>query len=135
MNTKKIIIFDGVCNFCNKAINFIIKRDPNSHFIFTPYQKESTQKLLQKYNIQMCTKDTLILIKDGKYFAKSDAVLEIIKELSGFWYLLRVFRFLPKKLRDYFYILISQNRYKLYGKKKSCMIPTKELEKRFYKDV
>jgi len=135
MNREKIIIFDGVCNFCNKSVNFIIKRDPNFHFMFAPYQAESTQKLLKKYDIQTQSKDTLILIKDGKYFTKSDTVLEIIKELSGFWYLLRIFKFLPKNFRDYFYDMISRNRYKLYGKKQSCMVPTKELEKRFYKDV
>jgi len=135
MNTQKIIIFDGVCNFCNKSINFIIKRDPHFHFIFTPYQVQSTQKLLKKYDIKINSKDTLILIKDGSYFTKSDAVLEIIKELSGFWYLLRVGKFFPKKFRDYLYDLISQNRYKLFGKKQSCIVPTDELKKRFYKDV
>ena len=132
---QNIIIFDGVCNFCNKSVNFIIKRDPNFHFIFAPYQEENTQRLLKKYDIQMQSEDTLILIKDGKYFTKSDAALEIIKELSGFWYLLGVFRFFPTVLRDDLYDMISKNRYKFYGKKESCMVPTKELEKRFYIDV
>lgn len=128
---QSIIIFDGVCNFCNKSINFIIKRDQKSNFLFTPIQNESAQELMKKHNINNKSIDTLILIKGEKCFLRSDAVFEIIKELSGYWYLFGVFRIVPLSMRDYCYNFISNNRYKFFGKKDSCMIPTTELQKRF----
>ncbi|MDC0932443.1 thiol-disulfide oxidoreductase DCC family protein [Arcobacteraceae bacterium] len=126
-----IIIFDGVCNFCNKSVNFIIKRDPNTHFLFTPNQSAKTQEILEKYNLSDITLDTLVLIKDDKYYLKSEAVFEIIKDLSGFWYFFGIFRILPLSFRDYCYTFISKNRYNLFGKKDSCMMPSDNLKNRF----
>jgi len=132
MKNQSIIIFDGVCNFCNKSVNFIIKRDKKEKFYFTAFQSEYAQKLLLEHNLTSQNLNTLILIKNNICFIKSDAVFEILKELSLFWQLLSIFRIVPKKARDYIYDKISQNRYKIYGKKESCMIPTAKQKKRFY---
>jgi len=131
MNKQNIIIFDGVCNFCNKSVNFIIKRDTNFHFLFTPNQSTQAEELLKKYGLSDISLSTIILIKNDKYYVKSDAILEIIKELSGYWYLFGIFKVLPKSFRDFIYNFISKNRYKLFGKKEFCMMPSKEIKERF----
>lgn len=128
---QTIIIFDGVCNFCNSSVIFIIKRDPNSHFLFTPLQSNSAKELIIKYKVNNYSIGSIILIKDDKYFLKSDAIFEIIKELTGYWYLFKVCKIIPLFIRDFFYNLISKNRYRFFGKKDSCMILTKDLQKRF----
>ena len=128
---KNIIIFDGVCNFCNKSVNFIIKRDPNLNFLFVPNQSVKAQELLKKHSLENQNLDTLVLLKNNSYYIKSDAVFEIIKELSGYWYLFGIFKVLPKSFRDFIYNFISKNRYKLFGKKEFCMMPTKKIKERF----
>ena len=128
---QPIIIFDGVCNLCNSSVNFIIKRDPNSNFLFVPNQSVKAEELLKKYSLENQNLDTIILIKNDKYYIKSDAVFEIIKELSGYWYLFGIFVILPKSFQDYMYGFISKNRYKFFGKKDFCMIPSKKLQERF----
>jgi predicted DCC family thiol-disulfide oxidoreductase YuxK len=131
MNNKNIIIFDGICNFCNKSVNFIIKRDSKIHFVFTPIQSDTAKEIMNKYALNSDDIDSIILIKDDTYFTKSDAVLEILKDLSGYWFLFGIFKIVPKFMTDYCYDLISKNRYRFFGKKDSCMIPTKNLENRF----
>jgi predicted DCC family thiol-disulfide oxidoreductase YuxK len=131
---KNIILFDGVCNLCNGSVNFIIKRDPHSKFLFTPMQNKKAKELLSQFHFdthKLDTLDTLLLIKNEKLFSKSDAVLEITKGLSGYWYILSYLTIIPKPIRDYLYTLLSRNRYKLFGKNDSCMVPTKELKERF----
>jgi predicted DCC family thiol-disulfide oxidoreductase YuxK len=128
---KNIIIFDGVCNLCNSSINFIIKRDKAKKFFFTPIQSDKAKELMSKYHFNTQEINTLILIKDEKCFSKSDAVIEITKELSSYWYIFSYLKILPKSMRDYLYDVLSSNRYKLFGKKNVCMIPTKELVDRF----
>jgi len=131
MKDKTIIIFDGVCNFCNSSVNFIIKRDPTSKFFFTPIQSNKAQALMKKYQQDSNNCNTLILIKNEKCFLRSEAVLEIVKDLSGYWYLFGVFQIIPLSIRNYCYNFVSKNRYRFFGKKDSCMIPTTELQKRF----
>jgi predicted DCC family thiol-disulfide oxidoreductase YuxK len=133
MNTQHIIIFDGVCNFCNKSVNFIIKRDKKNIFLFTPMQSKIAQDLILKYQIKNFDYDTILLIKNDKYYSKTDAVLEILHDLSGLWIVFRVFKVLPKSMRDYGYDLIAKNRYRLFGKADSCMVPTRELKNKFLK--
>jgi len=94
-------------------------------------QSTQAKELMKKYKIDNNSIDTLILIKNDKYFLRSSAVFEIIKKLSGHWYLFGVLQIIPLSIRDKVYNVISRNRYKLFGKKDSCMIPTKKLEKRF----
>ncbi len=128
---QNIIIFDGVCNFCNNGVNFIIKRDKHAKFLFSPMQSNIAQDIMAKYDFDQTNLNTILLIKDGKCFSKSDAVIEITKELSAFWYIFSYFKVFPLFIRDYIYDVVSKNRYKLFGKKSSCIMPTKGLEDRF----
>lgn len=131
MDSRHVVIFDGVCNFCNGAVNFIIRRDPAGKFAFTPMQSQLGQDLIVKYGANTVGDETLILIKEGRCFERTDAALEITKDLTGLWYFFRVLGFLPTSFRDYFYRLFARNRYRLFGRRESCMVPDGSVRKRF----
>jgi len=131
MSTQNVIIFDGVCKFCNNSVNFIIKRDHHNVFLFAPMQSEAAQDLIAKYNVKDVGFDTFLLIKNNKCFYRTDAALEITKDLSGYWYLFRVFKLLPRSFRDYFYRLLARNRYDIFGKTDKCMVPTPDIKNKF----
>jgi len=120
MNQDNIIIYDGICNLCNSSVQFIKKRDNASQFTFMSQQSDEGKKLMQKHHFNSESFDTIILITKDEAFSKSDAVLEISKNLSGFWFLLSYFRFIPKFIRNLLYDFISKNRYKFFGKNNSC---------------
>lgn len=130
---KKIIMFDGVCNLCNNSINFVIKHDKNTVFRYASLQSNVGQKLIQEYNVDNTSLDSILLIDPNakKYYYKSTAALRIAKQLSGLYPLLSVFLIFPKLVRDWFYDIIAKNRYKWFGKEESCMIPTQELRSLF----
>lgn len=129
---KKIILFDGVCNLCSNAVNFIIERDKEDIFRFASLQSEIGQKLTSERGIDPEALDSIILIEPGvAYYQKSTAALEISKHLSGGYSLLSYLKFLPEGFRDIGYDFIASNRYKWYGKKESCMLPTPELQAKF----
>lgn len=126
------ILFDGVCNFCNASINFIIDRDSKNIFQFAALQSEVGQELLQKYHLKTTDFDTIILINDeNKIYQKSDAALEIARNLDGFWKIFYVFKILPSFLRNPIYDLVARNRYRIFGRTDACRIPTPELKARF----
>lgn len=127
---KKIILFDGECNFCHQSVQFIIKRDPHFHFKFASLQSEMGQKLVHKYQIPN-NLDSLLLIEHNRWFSKSSAALRICKYLNNSLKLLYPLLIIPKPLRDFFYHIISNNRYKISRKQPSCMLPTPEIKKRF----
>lgn len=131
MNDKAIIIFDGVCNFCNGAVNFIIKRDSRHKFLFTPMQSSLAKKLAGQHKIDNLGKDTFLLIKDGNSYIWTSAALEIANELDGYWYLFRVFRIIPRPVRDIVYRAFARNRYALFGRTEACMIPSQDVKDRF----
>jgi predicted DCC family thiol-disulfide oxidoreductase YuxK len=131
MSQRYIVIFDGVCNFCNGAVNFIIRRDPKALFSFTPMQSDSGKRLIEKYDATMVGGDTFLLIKNGQCYERTDAAIEIAGDLNGLWSMFRVFKILPKSFRDYFYRLFARNRYKLFGRREECMIPSPEVRGRF----
>ncbi len=132
MNVPKqaIILFDGVCNFCNDWVNFIIEQDSKNHFKFTPLQSEIAEKLLAKYNVDKET-DSVILIEDGKAYTYSTAALRIARNLDGIWSLFYNLLLVPKFIRNFFYKILAKYRYKLFGKKDECMIPTPEIRRKF----
>jgi predicted DCC family thiol-disulfide oxidoreductase YuxK len=128
---KKIVLFDGVCNYCNDKINFIIKNDKNDVFRFVALQSETGQKIIKHLGIDNSI-DSIILYEPGyAYFIKSEAVFRIIKHLSSAVKLLLVFNFIPTSIKNVFYDLIAKNRYNWYGKKESCMIPTDDVKRKF----
>lgn len=132
MEENMIILFDGVCNFCNYWVNFAIKRDRKKKLRFTPIQGETAKRLLPQYNLQPTSLNSVIFIDAGKVYTQSSAALRIAKYLDGGWKLFYGFIIIPKFIRDFFYNIIARNRYKWYGKKESCMIPTPELRERFF---
>ena len=129
MREERIIFFDGVCNLCNGAVQFIIKRDPSAKFKFAPLQSTQADQLLSEKLTKSL--DSIVLYDGGKEYTKSTAALNIAKELSGPWRLFLVFKILPKKVRDWVYDLVASKRYKWFGKRDHCMLPTPELKKRF----
>lgn len=135
MNTEskhKIILFDGLCNLCNTSINFVIKNDKKRVFRFAPIQTNFGKTTLKKYHINTKDTDSIILIDEDKNYIKSTAALYIAKELSGAYPLLFCFMIVPKFIRNWIYDFVAKNRYKWFGKKVSCMIPTPELKDIFY---
>jgi predicted DCC family thiol-disulfide oxidoreductase YuxK len=131
MDNRHIVIFDGVCNFCNGAVNFIIKRDPKGVFAFTPMQSKLAHELMKKHQIHTVGVDTFLLIKNGQCLVFSSAALEIAKDLTGFWYIFSIFKLVPSTIRDFCYKLFARNRYRLFGRQELCMVPTKEVRSRF----
>ena len=128
---KKIVLFDGVCNYCNDKVNFIIKNDKHDVFRFVALQSETGQKIIKYLGIDVSI-DSIILYEPGyAYFIKSEAVFRIIKHLSSSVRLLLFFNFIPTSIKNIFYDIIAKNRYNWYGKKESCMMPTEELKRKF----
>ncbi len=128
---EAIILFDGVCNLCSGSVQFIIKRDPDAYFKFASLQSDFGQRQLQEFGLSRTSFHSIILIRGDKVYQRSDAALEIARKLNGAWPLLYGFKILPRFLRDAVYNLIGRNRYKLFGKKDACWIPTPELKSRF----
>jgi predicted DCC family thiol-disulfide oxidoreductase YuxK len=126
-----ILLFDGVCNLCNKAVLFIIPRDPYGNIHFASLQSETGHHLLARHRMPENKLDTLVLLEDGKAYVKSTAVLRIVRKLYRLWPLLYVFILVPRPLRDKVYDWIAKNRYRWFGKKEQCMIPTPDIRKRF----
>ena len=126
-----IILFDGVCNFCNGSVNFIIERDKKSYFKFAPLQSAAGQELLDKHGINKAETDSVILIENEKVFTYSTAALRVAKNLDGAWSWFYAFIIVPKPIRDFFYKTFAKHRYKLFGKQDACMMPTPEIRARF----
>ncbi|HTK36991.1 MAG TPA: thiol-disulfide oxidoreductase DCC family protein [Pyrinomonadaceae bacterium] len=127
---EPIILFDGVCNFCNGMVNFIIARDPKAYFKFAPLQSETGQRMRLRFGVDESV-DSIILIEDESAYVFSTAALRIVKALGGLWRLLYVFIIVPTPIRDLFYRLFARNRYWLFGKKSVCMVPTPDIRARF----
>lgn len=132
MNSCPVILFDGICNLCNGTVDFIIKRDKKARFRFAALQSDAGAQIVKKIRIPGET-DSVILIWNSQVFTESDAALEITRLLPLPWKAFVVFKILPKKIRDRIYRWIAKNRYRWFGKKDSCRIPTPEETKRFLK--
>ncbi len=126
-----IILFDGVCNLCNGVVQFLIKRDPEAKFRFASLQSVFGKAQLLKFNMDPETLHSVVVVHNGNAFQKSDAVIYISRYLSWPWRIVASFRWLPKRFRDALYDLIAGSRYKLFGRRESCMIPTADLRGRF----
>ena len=130
-NGKLIVLFDGDCNLCNKLVLFIISRDKNAKFKFASLQSQVGQSLLKEHNIPIDDIDSFVLIKDSSFFLKSSAGLHLLKEIDGFWKLFYLLIIIPPPLRDFVYDKIANSRYRVFGKRDECMVPTAELKDRF----
>ncbi len=119
-----IVFFDGVCNLCNGAVDFIINRDPHRKFRYASLQSELAKKVLTERGVNTNSMLTMILLKDNQLLYRSDAALEIARELSMPWPAFYVFKVIPRFIRDSIYNLVSRNRYRWFGKRDTCRIPT-----------
>jgi predicted DCC family thiol-disulfide oxidoreductase YuxK len=131
MNSKPIILFDGICNLCNGAVQFVIKHDPEGKFLFASLQSEAGQEVLKQYNLPAGNFNSFILVQNEKIYNKSTAALKVARQMKGAWSWLYIFIVIPKFIRDAVYTWIAQNRYKWFGKKDTCMLPSPELKTRF----
>ena len=131
MENKAIILFDGVCNFCDRSVQFVLRRDKKAYFNFASLQSEIGQQLLEKYKIPKDKFESLVLIENDKAYLFSTGALRIARKLNGAWPILYGFIIIPSFIRDFFYKLIANNRYKIFGKKEECMIPSPEWRSRF----
>lgn len=127
---SSIVLFDGVCNFCNGAVNFIINHDPNKKFRFAPLQSEIGQELQQKHGIGDDI-DSIVLVEDDKAYTHSTAGLRVARTMGGIWSLAYIFIIVPAPIRDFFYKLFARNRYRLFGRQDACVLPTPDVRERF----
>lgn len=129
MKTKPIIFFDGVCGLCNGFVDFVMKIDQQEKIYFSPLQSKTAEELLDaKYIINM---NTIVFIHNEIIATKSDAVIAALKTVGGVWGLVCVFKIFPKSFRDLCYDVVSRNRYRLFGKRETCRLPTKSERERF----
>ena len=133
MDTHPIILFDGICNLCNSAVSFVIKRDKKSVIQFAALQTDPAKKLLEQFNLPTQSINSIILIEKGVLYTQSTAVLKISKHLNGLWPLLYGLIIVPTFIRNGIYQWIAKNRYQWFGKQETCMLPSPELSARFLK--
>lgn len=126
-----IVFFDGVCNLCNRSVDFILKRDSKKIFRFVSLQSKIANDLLEMEGVYAQNMRTIILLKNGKIFYRSSAILEIVRQLTAPWPLLYVFKLVPRFVRDGLYNLVSKNRYSWFGKRDTCRIPSIDERARF----
>jgi predicted DCC family thiol-disulfide oxidoreductase YuxK len=126
-----IILFDGVCNLCSSSVQFIIERDPKHKFKFASLQSPFGQQQLLKWKLDPHHLHSIILIKENTFYQRSNAALEIAKNLKGLWPVIYGFKIIPTFLRDGIYDWIARNRYRWFGKKDACWLPTPEMKSRF----
>lgn len=131
MITQAVIFFDGVCNLCNGAVQFVITHDKNEYFKFAALQSDFAQSMLSDLTLEVKRGDSFILVENGRVFEQSTAALRIAKKLGGLWPLLYGFIIVPPLIRNAVYRFIAHNRYKWFGKRESCWIPTPALRNRF----
>lgn len=139
MNSKAsnnpVIFFDGICNLCNASVIFIIRHDKWGCFKFASLQSDFAKNFLKKHALFADAKnlpDSLVLVKENRMYFKSEAALQIAKQLTGIWKVFSVFGIIPRPLRDRLYDVVARKRYKWFGKRQSCMVPTPEISERFF---
>ncbi|SFE75496.1 thiol-disulfide oxidoreductase DCC family protein [Alteribacillus iranensis] len=129
-----VILFDGVCNVCHSSVQFIIRRDREAYFRFASLQSETAASLLSSVGLSSSDMSSIVLLEGDRYFTESTAVLRICKRLDGLWSMLYVLRLVPSFIRDPLYRLFAKNRYRFFGKKDQCMVPTPDIKERFLDD-
>ena len=126
-----IVLFDGVCNLCNASVRFIINRDSGGRFKFASLQSVVGKQLQRETGIDPDALSTIVLIRQKRYYVRSDAILEIARNLDGVWPVIYAAKIIPRFIRDGVYKLIARQRYSWFGKKDNCMVPTPDLKTRF----
>ncbi|HET8530340.1 MAG TPA: thiol-disulfide oxidoreductase DCC family protein [Methylomirabilota bacterium] len=127
----RVVLFDGICNLCNATVVFVAKRDPVGRFTFAALQSPVGRGLLGRFGLPADVPETLVLIEEGHAFTRSTAALKIARHLSGLWPLTYAAIVIPRPLRDLVYRLVARHRYRLFGKRDVCMVPSPEVRERF----
>lgn len=131
MPDHPIILFDGVCNFCNGAVNFTIKRDKQKKIRFAALQSDAGRQLVQQLGLPADDMRSFLFIENGKVYNRSTAALKVCRYLSGLWPLCYGLIIVPSFIRNCIYDWIAKNRYKWFGERQECMIPTPDIKARF----
>ncbi len=126
-----IVLFDGVCNLCNGFVNFVIDRDPAGYFKFGALQSEAARPYLERFGLRPNYMDSIVLIENGRCYRDSTAALRILRRLKGLWPLLYGLIVVPRPLRDAVYHWIARHRYRWFGRREQCRVPTPDLLARF----
>ena len=126
-----VVLFDGICNLCTSSVQFIINHDPRQQFRFASLQSAFGQQVLEKYNLPVTASGSFILLGNGIIYTKSSGALRVAKKLSGAWPALTTFMIVPPFIRNAVYDFVAKNRYKWFGKKEECWIPTSNLKDLF----
>lgn len=126
---RQLIFFDGVCNLCNAFVDFVVRRDAENLFAFAPLQGKTAQHKLSAET--RASLRSVVLLTQGQAFEQSDAALMVLQQLGGLWGLMRVFWIVPRPLRDGVYGWVAKNRYRLFGKRETCRLPTAEERAKF----
>ncbi len=135
LENHPVILFDGVCNLCNASVQYVIKHDPKHIFRFASLQSSFAEKILLKHNLPLNNYNSFILLHNNQIYTRSAAALLVAKQLRGFIRFLYVFIIVPKFIRDAVYNIIANNRYKWFGRKNECWIPTPELKSLFIDEL
>jgi len=125
------ILFDGVCNLCNGFVQFVIARDPSAHFRFASLQSPAAASLLRDAGITGPLPDSMVLVQDGRVFFRSEGALRVARRLTFPWWLASGFRIVPRVIRDRVYDVVAAHRYRWFGRRDICMVPTPDLARRF----
>ncbi|AOW19466.1 thiol-disulfide oxidoreductase DCC family protein [Urechidicola croceus] len=128
---QPLLFFDGVCNLCNSSVQYIIKHDKNNQFTFASLQSDAVKNILLQFEETNSKLDSILLIHNDKIYSKSSAILRVAKILGGFHKMAYFFIVIPKPLRNWMYDFIAKNRYKWFGQRESCMVPSSQLKNRF----
>jgi predicted DCC family thiol-disulfide oxidoreductase YuxK len=131
LTDNPVVLFDGVCNLCNSSVLFIIRRDAHAKIKFASLQSEYGVGQMKRFNLPPEALNTVLLIRNNQLFQKSNAALEIARLLDGIWPLMYAFKIVPLFIRDFVYDWIAHNRYRWFGKKEECMIPSPAMKARF----
>lgn len=128
---RRVVLFDGLCNFCAGSVRFIIRRDPNKRFAFAALQSATGRKFLESCGLPLDSLSTFVLIEGGRTYTRSDAAVRIARHLGGLWTILSLLRFIPRPLRNGVYDWIAHRRYRWFGRRDACLVPTPEEKERF----
>jgi len=127
-----LILFDGVCNLCSALVQFVIRHDPAAKFHFAAIQSQVGREIFESHGLDPTDLQTFVFIADGRMFLRSDAAIEVVARFTGAWRIFRIFLFVPRVVRDSIYSTIARNRYRWFGRKEVCMMPTPEIKARFH---
>jgi len=126
-----VILFDGVCNLCSGFVQFVIPRDTEGKYRFASLQSDVGRALLAEHGLPTDELESIVLIEDGESYVKSSAIIQIATGLGGVYRALSPFRFLPRSIRDRVYDFVAEHRYRWFGKKDQCLMPSGDIESRF----